>query len=37
MVLPQISKEKRDKIVDMIMNLEKVKNVGDLMRAFSGQ
>jgi len=37
MVLNQISKEKRDKIVDMIWNLEDVKNVKDLMRMFSGQ
>lgn len=37
MVLDQISQEKRDQIVDMIWNLEKVKNVRDLMKAFSGQ
>jgi len=37
MVLDQISKEKRDKIVDMIWNLEKVENVKDLMKAFSAQ
>jgi 2-methylcitrate dehydratase len=37
MVLGQISKEKRDKIVDMIWNLEEVGNVKDLMQAFRGK
>ena len=37
LVLDQISKEKRDRIVDMIWNLEEVKNVKNLMEAFSGR
>jgi 2-methylcitrate dehydratase len=37
MVLDKISKEKRDKILDVIWNLEKVENVKDLMKTFSGQ
>jgi 2-methylcitrate dehydratase len=37
MVLEQISKEKRDKIVHMIWNLEDVENVKDLMKVFSGK
>ena len=37
MILEQISKEKRDEIVDMIWNLEDVKNVKDLMKVFSGK
>ena len=37
MVMEQISKEKRNKIVDMIWNLEEVDNVKDLMQVFSGQ
>lgn len=37
MVLEHVSQEKRDKIVEMIWNLEEVENVRELMRAFSGQ
>jgi 2-methylcitrate dehydratase len=37
MVLDQISQEKRDRIVDMIWNLEEVKNIKDLMKVFSGR
>jgi 2-methylcitrate dehydratase len=37
LVLDKISQCKRDRMVDMIWNLEKLKNVQELMKAFSGQ
>ncbi len=37
MVLDKISREKRDRIVEMIWRLEEVENVQELMQAFSGQ
>lgn len=37
MVLDKISREKRDRIVDMIWHLEDVENVKELMKTFSGQ
>ena len=33
MVLPKVNQEKRDQMVDLIMNLEKVKNMKDFMAA----
>jgi 2-methylcitrate dehydratase len=37
MVLDKVSKAKRDRMMDMIRNLEEVNNVKELMMAFSGQ
>ncbi|MCK6623282.1 MAG: MmgE/PrpD family protein [Calditrichaceae bacterium] len=37
MVLDKISQSKRDRMVDMIWNLEEVKDVRELMKAFAGQ
>nr|NIR52695.1 MmgE/PrpD family protein [candidate division KSB1 bacterium]NIW73196.1 MmgE/PrpD family protein [candidate division KSB1 bacterium] len=36
MVLDQVSDEKRNRMVEMIMNLEKIENVQDLMKVLSG-